>query len=46
LAAEIYDKLNNSHQVPCDLITGQQFIETPDSNHVACTIGSERRITI
>jgi ATP-dependent RNA helicase SUPV3L1/SUV3 len=38
LAAEIYDKLNNEYNVPCDLVTGQQIIETPDSNHVSCTI--------
>jgi len=38
LAAEIYDKLNNHYNVPCDLVTGQQVIVTPDSNHVACTI--------
>jgi len=38
LAAEIYDKLNNHYHVPCDLVTGQQVIETPDAKHVACTI--------
>jgi len=38
LAAEVWDKLNNDHNVPCDLVTGQQRLLAPNSKHVSCTV--------
>jgi ATP-dependent RNA helicase SUPV3L1/SUV3 len=38
LASEIYDKLNTEYNIPCNLLTGQQNIVTPEARHVACTI--------
>lgn len=37
LAYEIYDKLNDTGVI-CDMLTGEEAIEFPDSTHLACTI--------
>lgn len=38
LAGEVWETMNVTHGVVCDLVTGQQVIRYPGAQHVACTI--------
>ena len=38
LATEVWDKMNTTAGVPCDLWTGQEIKEVERSKHVSCTV--------